>query len=209
MLRSTSSRLNNTMFSPASLAILLIVTLGAGCVSHDRRGEIPFGTWSGEGVFVYENWKQDGENAVESEPRSLSRRYSTSLIIRPRELDGHDVIELEIVSNHGGMPDMDKETHLNVALVEAKRVSESMTLYRLVDFKFNPAPDSTLNYEEDGPPYAASCITSNGTTIFQIEYMENFVDTFRFYGRHVEKAGVYFDPQEGLVHWYEDLTKQQ
>ena len=209
MLLSTSSGLNSTIFSRVILAVLLIVALSAGCVSHDRRGEIPFGTWSGEGVFVYENWKQDGENAVDPKPRSLSRRYPTSLTIRPRELDGHDVIELEILSKHGGMPDMDQETHLNVALVEAKRVSESMTRYRLVDFKFNPTSDNTLSYEEDGPPYAASCITSNGITMLQIEYLENFVDTFRFHGRHVEKAGVYFDSKEGLVHWYEDLTKQE
>ena len=186
----------------------LLLVVGPGCALQKPLGKIPFGTWSGEGVFVYENWKQDGENAVDPKPRSLSRRYPTSLTIRPRELDGHDVIELEILSKHGGMPDMDQETHLNVALVEAKRVSESMTRYRLVDFKFNPTSDNTLSYEEDGPPYAASCITSNGTTIFQIEYLENFVDTFRFRGHHVEKSGVYFDLKEGLIHWYEELTKQ-
>ncbi len=209
MLLSPSSRLNSTISSRVILALLLNVALSAGCVSHGRRGEIPFGTWSGEGVFVYENWKQDGENAVDPKPRSLSRRYPTSLTIRPRELDGHDVIELDILSKHGGMPDMEEETHLKVALVEAKRVSESMTLYRLVDFQFNPTSGNTLSFEEDGPPYAASCITSNGTTIFQIEYLENFVDTFRFHGHRVEKSGVYFDPKEGLVHWYEDLTKDK
>ncbi len=82
------------------------------------------------------------------------------------------------------------------------------TLYRLVDFKFDPRSDNTFSFEEDGPPYAASCITSNGTTMFQIEYLENFVDTFRFHGHRVEKSGAYFDPKEQLVHWYEDLIKQ-
>ncbi len=92
MFLSTSRRHNSTIFSRVSFAVLLIVVLSAGCVSHGRRGEIPFGTWSGEGVFVYENWKQDGENTVDPKPISLSRRYQTSLTIRPRELDGHDVI---------------------------------------------------------------------------------------------------------------------
>lgn len=193
--------------SLVSWALLMVV--GAGCASQRALGEIPFGTWSGEGVFVYENWKQAEVNAVDPKPRSLSRRYPTSLTIRPRELDGHDAIELEILSSHGGMPDMDEHTYLKVALVKAKRVSESITLYRLVDFKFNPAPDDRLKFEEGGPAFAASCITSNGTTTFQIEYLENYVETFRFYGRHVEKSGVYFDLSEGLIHWYENLDKQE
>ncbi len=100
---------------------LLLIVVGTGCGSHLPFGEIPFGTWSGQGVFVYESWKQAEENAVDPEPRSLSRRYPTSLTIRPRELDGHDVIELEILSHHGGVPDMDEHTHLKVALAKAKR----------------------------------------------------------------------------------------
>ena len=202
-----SSRITGMTSACGIASVLLVFPLTTGCTSFGTGGEIPFGTWSGEGVFVYENWKQDEENTVDPKPRSLSRRYPTSLTIRPGELDGHDVIELEILSKHGGMPDMDKETHLKVALVEAKRVSESMTLYRLVDFQSNPTSGNTLSFKEDGPPNAASCITSNVTTMFQIEYLESFIDTFRFHGRHVEKTGVYFNPKEGLVHWYEDLTK--
>ena len=51
-------------------------------------------------------------------------------------------------------------------------------------------------------------MTKDGTTIFQIVYRKNFVDTFRFRHRHLEKTGAYFDPKEHLVHWYEDLIKQ-
>ena len=101
------------------------------------------------------------------------------------------------------------DVHLKAALVKAKRVSDSITLYRLVDFKFNPTPDDELHFKEDGPPYAASCTSTEEICTFQIMYLENFVDTFRFRGRHLEKTGTYSDPKEQLVQWYEDLTKQE
>ncbi len=96
---------------------------------------------------------------------------------------------------------------IKAALVKAKRVADVMTLYRLVDLKFNPTPGNELHFEEYGPPYAASCTSKDGTTIFQIVYRKNFVDAFRFRGRRLEKTGAYFDPKEQLVHWYEDLIK--
>ncbi len=38
-----------------------------------------------------------------------------------------------------------------------------------------------------GPPYAASCTSRDGTTTFQIVYLKNFVDTFRF--QAMKRAG--------------------
>lgn len=205
MLPSTSNRLNSMIFSRVILAVLLISALPTGCASFGTRGEIPFGTWSGEGVVVSERWKQDDDD---SESESISRRYPTTLTIQPIVLDGHDVIEMEIHSYHSDMPSTD-DVHIKAALVKAKRVSDVMTLYRLVDLQFNPTPENELHFEEDGPPYAVSCTTKDGTTIFQIVYRKNFVDAFRFRGRHLEKTGAYFDPKEQLVHWYEDLIKQE
>ncbi len=204
MLLSTSSRLNSTIFSRVILAVLLISALTTGCASFGTRGEIPFGTWSGEGVVVSERWKQDDDD---SESESISRRYPTTLTIQPIVLEGHDVIEMEIHSYHSDMPSTD-DVHIKAALVKAKRVSDSTVLYRLVDLKFNPTPENELDFKEDGPPYAASCTSNDGTTVFQIVYRKDFVDAFRFRGRRLEKMGAYFDPKEHLVHWYEDLIKQ-
>lgn len=204
MLLSASNRLNGATCSRVILAVLLVVTLGAGCASFGPPSEIPFGTWSGEGVVVSERWKQDDDD---SESESISRRYPTTLTIQPIVLEGHDVIEMEIHSYHSDMRSTD-DVHIKAALVKAKRVSDVITLYRLVDFKFNATPENDLHFKENGPPYAASCTSRDGTTILQIVYSENFVDTFRFQGRHLEKTGAFFDPKEQLVHWYEDLVKQ-
>ena len=187
---------------------LAIVAFSAGCAAPGPRGEIPFGTWSGRGVFVYEHWKPADKQAEREEPRSIHRTYPTRLNIRPGELNGHEIVELEIHSDRGPLPGMkEKATHLKVALVKAKRVSESVVLYRLVGFLLDPAPDGVLRFDNNAPPFGASCATINGATTLQIDYMDNFADTFRFEGEQVEKTGVYFKKKEGLIHWVEHLTR--
>lgn len=200
----TPDRITNGATSGTIILLLSILTIASGCTSQGHRGEIPLGTWSGEGVVVSERWKHDDDD---SEPESISHRYPTTLTIRPSVLDGHEVIQMEIHSYHNDMPSTD-DVHIKAALVKAKRVSDVITLYKLVDFKFNATPENDLHFKEDGPPYAASCTSRDETTILQIVYSENFVDTFRFQGRHLEKTGAFFDPKEQLVHWYEDLVKQ-
>ena len=84
-----------------------------------------------------------------------------------------------------------------------------MVLYRLVGFLLNPGPDGALRFDNNAPPFGASCATVNGATTLQIDYMDNFADTFRFEGEQVEKSGVYFDKKEGLIHWVEHLTHHE
>ncbi len=188
---------------------LVIVAL-SGCTAAGPRGEIPAGQWTGQGVLIYEHWKPADEKTEGPQPQSINRAYPTRMSIRPAQLDGREVIELEIRSERGPLPGMEgKATHLKAALVKAKRVSDSMVLYRLVDLLVNPGADEALGFDDGAPPFGASCITVNGTTTVQIEYMDNFVDTVRFKGDHVEKSGVYFDIKEGLIHWVEHLTRSK
>lgn len=189
------------------LCFLTCAVLAPGCVVPTPRGELAYGEWSGEGSFVYERWAKTKAGSLQPSMESSARTYPTTLTIRPGRLDGREVIELEVHSDRGPIADLDDKTHLKVALVRAKRVSESTVLYRPVSFQFNPGPDEQPKCEADSPAYGASCTTHNDVTTFQIEYMDNFVETFRFHGRHLEKTGVFFNRDEGLVHWFERLSQ--
>jgi len=195
------------------LAAGLVVFLAAGCVAPGPRGELPVGCWSGAGSFVYETWPGAATTQpvdASAAPQSLCREYKTVLCIRPARLEDRDVVELDIRSARGPLPgakDMDNETHIKAALVKAKRVSDSAVLYHVIALQYNPGPNEELKVDEKAPPFAASCLTVDGRTVFQIQYMKNFVDMFRFEGPRVEKTGVYFDPDGGLIHWVEMLRR--
>lgn len=187
------------------LSAAVCLVCNAGCASQGRRGEIPLGSWSGEGFVVCEQWKQHDDD--DAETKSLAFRYPTTLTIQSTVLDGHSVIELEIHSIHHVQPGI-TDTHIKAALVKVKQVSDSLALYRLVDISFKPSSDSKLQDHEDTPPYAASCWSQGDMSILQVAYLDNFVDTFCFRGRHLQKTGVFGDPKEQLVHWSEHLRKQ-
>jgi hypothetical protein len=193
---------------------LVAGVLAAGCVAPGPRGEIPLGEWTGRGEVIYESWEESDEDADDAnvegeEPRSIHRCYATELRIQPGRLEGHEVVEMEIRSHSGPLPGMEKETrHLRLALLKARRVSDSTVLYRLVDFQLDPDDDETFDFDDNAPPLAATCMVMHGATILQIDYLDNFVDTLRFQGNRVEKLGVYFDRENGLIHWAERLTRK-
>jgi len=191
----------------ATVAALVAAILPAGCAPANRHGDIPLGQWSGQGTFVYERWESKEGQSSEGDQASLTRDYSTTLIIKDGTLDGRNIIEIDIVSKRGALPGLHAgdETHLVIALTEAKRVSDSTVLYRMLGALLNPGADEKLALADDGPPVSASCTTSGGVTVLQLQYHANFVDTFRFHGRRVEKSGLWFDPDEGLLHWWEQL----
>ncbi|GMU22310.1 MAG: hypothetical protein AMXMBFR13_23960 [Phycisphaerae bacterium] len=172
---------------------------------------LPTGFWRGSGAFVYEAWpnRQSSDSASgAATPTSLHGDYPTTLSIRPGELDGHAVVMLEIESLRATLPDLGDKTYLRAALVEAKRLSEGVVLYRLVALAVNPKPGEAFTFDENAPPYAATCRTTNGVTILQINYMDDFVDIFRFEGWNVEKAGSFAVKSDGLIHWTEHLQRQ-
>lgn len=190
-----------------TVTALLAVSLSAGCSTTGRPGEIPLGQWSGSGTFVYERWKSNEGESGKDDHVSLTRDYSTTLTIKPGTLDGRDIIKMEILSKRGELDGLhiDDETHLIIALTEAKRISNSTVLYHMCGSLFNPGADEKLRSDDDVPPVSASCTFTGGVTVLQLQYDKNFVDTFRFHGRRVEKTGVWFDPDEGLIHWWEQL----
>jgi hypothetical protein len=194
-------------------ALVAITLLSGGCAASGLRGEIPLGQWSGEGVFVYEEWGPGGEQGGTPGRHSIHRSYPTSLSIRPGVLEGSEIIEMEIRSLRGALPDLGDETHLKVALVKARRVSDSTVLYRPVGLASNFEPGSgdelSLSFDDESPPFGASCITIDGATVLQIHYMDKFADTIRFQGDRVEKCGVYYDADQGLVHWCEHLLRRK
>lgn len=196
-------------FAFARNAILTMVVgfVATGCSSPGPRGVLPFGDWSGHGVLIYEDFKPVDDEADDTEPRSVYRRYPTRLSIHPAEIDGREVIKITIRSDRGDLPGLDDETHLLVALVEAKQVSDSTVLYRRVGELINPGPEASLGYNDAAPPAGASCTTLNGVTTFIIDYMDNFIDVIRFSGDGVEKCGTYFKEDEGFVHWVEKLVR--
>ena len=191
----------------AAFAPLVVLTFAAGCATTGRPGEIPLGQWSGNGTFTYEHWTSGEGEADPEDQVSLTRDYPTTLTTENSTLDGRDIIKMEIISKRGELPGLhiDDESHLVIALVEAKRVSDATVLYRMVASQFNPGPDDKLKLEDDAPPISASCTTKGNVTVLQLQYAEDFVDTFRFRGRRLEKTGFWFDPDEGFVHWFERL----
>ena len=151
---------------------------------------------------MYETWKTD-EGA---KPASIHRTYPTKLSIQPGELGGHKVLLLEIESDRGALPEMGEKTTLKVALMEAKRVSETTVLYRLVALGGNP--NEALAFSDSAQPCAASCTSSAGVTVFVINYSVKFTDVYRFQGRELDKAGSIWDEKQGMVHWTEHLVRQ-
>jgi hypothetical protein len=188
---------------------LLAITLTTGCAAHGHRGTIPFGQWRGEGEFVFEIWAESGQMAPRAgQPRSVHRCYPTRLSIRPIRLDDREVIEIDIVSDRGELPQLGQRTHLIAALEKVREVAPGTTIYRIIAAKFNPGPDEKLTYDKSAPPMHATSMVSGGDVVLQLDYSENFCDTLRFRGDRATKTGTYFKPDEGLVQWAETLRRE-
>lgn len=202
------SRIVNPQQSVWIGVVLGVTGAWAGCAAPDRRADVPLGTWVGNGEFVYESWEPT-EGGDASEPRSVQRGYPTRLKIRKSVLEGRDVIEVEILSERGPLPKLEDRTHLRAALREVKRPSDSLALYQVGGAQFNPGPDEALKPLDDAPPFAASACDTGDALVVQIQYAENFVDFLRFSGDRVEKHGTYFNPEKGIITWYEWLDRQR
>ena len=189
-----------------SLAVVSL--LSAGCAVSELKVGIPVGEWQGQGFFVYDEWGSEEEATSQpSSPTSLSRTYPTRLTIRQVTSGGHDFIELDILSERGPLPELGEQTHLKVALARAKSVTDAATLYRVVDWDFNPAAHESLDLGKQDAPVAASCLRQGGTTVLTIRYDEDFNDTFRFRGNSLVKDGLLYG-DNGLIHWSETLKRR-
>ena len=186
--------------SVAAIAILLVV----GCASR-RPVTVPFGEWSGHGTFFYDRWE------LPEKTETIHRDYPTRLSIKPTKVDDQPAIGIEIVSKHGDLPeDFGNETHLRLALVETKRLSNSIVLYRVAGPLSDPEPEEKPNFEANSPVVGASCMMLDGTTVLQITYLPGFVDVYRFRGRGLMKAGmVNAEDGKGAIHWVEVLVQRE
>ncbi len=205
---SKPARLNLT-------ALLLATGALSGCASGGR-GELPFGEWSGRGAYVYREWAEGGPAATNtttapsamSNNGTLTAEYDTWLKISPDKLGDTAIVKMEIRSKRTELPGMEDETHLVVALVPADQVTDNARLYRAIAMQLNPSADEPLRPADDAPPFIGTCMTRGDVTQFQIMYMEKFIDSIRFQGWNVEKCGVFHDPERGMVHWTERLTRK-
>jgi hypothetical protein len=194
---------------------LLAVCLAPGCVAPGPRGELPIGCWSGQGAFVYETWPGSATTKPfdsSATAQSVHREYKTTLCIQPGRIEGRDAIMLDILSARGGLPgtkDLGDETHIKAALVKAKRLSDSTVLYRFLALRYNPKSDEELQVDEAASPVGATCTTVGDRTFLQVQYMRDFFDVFRFEGAQVEKTGVLFNPDSGMITWVESLSKSR
>jgi hypothetical protein len=195
----------------ASVAFLALPM--SGCATG--RGDLPLGEWAGRGTFIYEEWAPGGPAGRSPAPSTasagvtISRDYETTLSLRPDRLADTNIVRMEIRSRRGELPSLEDETHIIAALVPGKRVNANARLYQAIALQYNPKPDEALTVADDAPPYLATCTTTGGVTTFQIWYAENFVDVFRFSGLALEKAGVFFEEERGLVHWNEKLSRKR
>ncbi|MEW6250279.1 MAG: hypothetical protein AB1716_06510 [Planctomycetota bacterium] len=141
-------------------------------------------------------------------PVTIHRRYPTELKIWEGRLDGRDVVMVDIRSRRGRLPQLGAETHMLLILQEAKRVSRTTALYRVLGLALNPEEGQLPTVKDLTPPASATCTTLGDTTVLQIRYLEDFVDVLRFQGREVEKTGLYH-ARGGLVHWTEQLRERR
>lgn len=209
--RAVPDRLGTSNRAGVVLAgvVLGAVVWSTGCATPGPTQGLPFGEWSGEGTFTYQSWVEADGGGEEIVKPSIQRSYPTSLSIRPGQIDGRDVIEVEILSERGKFDDNDDDdrTHLRVALAETSRGADGNVLYRLVSFRYNPSPGSEPGFDDHYPPCTAWCTKVGNATVLQIGYLESFFDTIRFEGRRVEKQGIYVDEDAGFIGWTEQLTR--
>ncbi len=137
----------------------------------------------------------------------LRGRYPTTLTIGPSTLDGRDIVLIEIESNRDALPGLGDKTHARIALQEVQRFCDKTVIYRIVSMLINEPAAKSLEYSETGPPASAICTVHDGDTLLQIQYMENFHDAFRFSDIEVQKSGMFFGADGGVIQWWEELEQ--
>lgn len=185
----------------ARVLSVLSCVFAAGCASRGVP-RIPIGEWNGQGTFTFERWGEPENTA------SFHRDYDTWLHIKNSEVDGQPALELEIISERGELPELGPRTHLRLALVEAKRYDDGTVLFRVAGPIFDPKPDERPKFESNASPFGASLMRTRDLSMLQIAYQEGFVDTFRFRGRELLKAGT-FTVEDGSIHWVEALVQRK
>ncbi len=186
----------------------LAIAHWAGCGQPAGPVQIPLGSWEGAGTFAYEMWPSPGDPDFDpAQPTSLHKSYPTTLAIRRLSVLGEAVVELEVRSRRGEIPELGHETHFIVGLSEVKAVSDSTKLFRLGYFSWNPGDHFVRKLSDSSRPIGAVCMAVDGDIVLQVYYQDRFADTYRFRGDQLFKDGAVHDPDEGFVAWSEVLRR--
>ncbi|MCG3137416.1 MAG: hypothetical protein HJJLKODD_01260 [Phycisphaerae bacterium] len=205
------------------------LALSMGCATA-HPGQPPFGIWEGSGHFTRLVNQKDAATGdpIAGQWAMIQRDYRTVLNIRPAELDGHEVIILDIYSYSGVLEDDNekKDVHLRVALEKVpdsacansapaddhyaphQATADTLSTYQLVAKEMNSDPEVALKYDPaDNGPAPVFCLTRNGMTTLQICYDNRYWDFFRFVGSDVEKSGQMYDDNQA-IQWVEKLHRK-
>ncbi|MFH1745440.1 MAG: hypothetical protein ABIG44_00180 [Planctomycetota bacterium] len=184
----------------------LLGLLVAGCATGYHEVVIPHGEWSGHGTCLLKQWPGENNDPPEL---FLFQSYETSLTIQPAPEEG--AIRLEVLTLRGEMPPLDGDrTHLVVDLTECDRAADdTAATYQVTNFGISMEDKPLDHHSDPKEPVSASCQVLDGELILRINYMEGFVDIFRFHGDRLYKDGSFFpEDGQGLVHWSEVLKRQ-
>lgn len=189
-----------------AIRVIMLTGLGVGLGCRAPSADIPFGQWRGAGTMVYDRWTASADAPVET----ITRQYPTTMRISPTLRDGRDAIQIDIRSDRGPLPGLGDHTTLQIALLEAKRPTPDITLYRLAGWSFNPPAEQNAPpaNAQDKRPLAASAVRIGNVVTVNIQYMDNFYDVIRFAGDEAHKSGAIGDKAAGLAHWSERLQRE-
>ncbi len=201
--------MNRTL--PAALASLLALSAAAALAAPPSAGDLPTGSWAGEGVFTLHKWsKPESEDAPAKPDATEQGKYPTSLTIVATELDGRPVIRLEILSERGQTKNLDGDrTHLVLVLArdESVKPQGGVTAYKVVQSGLTTdASPLKLNSNDEKFP-VIWCIRSGGQTTLQIAYAHGWSDSIVFAGDTATKTGA-LTSDDGAVAWTETLNKR-
>lgn len=187
-------------------ACLVLVGCGA-------PGEIPVGSWAGDGVcMIYQGVLAENQSAPEEQAES--RTYRTTLQITKTRAFGRDALRLRINSKSGKLLDIPgEEVVIDGVLTPIRTLDNGATLYA--------ALDSDKRGDSDLPPKTFAQATSTRTdrgVILQLHYTKPgdtgnvVIDTFHFQAAGVIKTGSYIAYRDGntektlaRIWWVEEL----
>ena len=195
-------------------AVVLSAAVLGGC---GTPGEIPAGSWAGQGTYVdYEGVLAAGRAAPEE--RAASRGYETTLKITKTRAFGREALLFDIHSMRGKLFNVpDEETKLSGVLVLLRTLADGSALYAAFDAEAvrSAGPDADLPAETAA---RATCVRTPRGAVLQLHYNRPgrddgvFTDTFHFLPDRVVKTGSYAvgsGPEDSRklarVWWVEDL----
>lgn len=201
-----------TLFHATATALFLTALVGCSV-----PGEIPVGSWAGQGVYMdYEGVLAKKQPLPEE--RAQSNSYQTTLKITKIRAFGRDALRFTILSKSGDLFNVPgHEVKLNGVLVTLRTLDNGSTLYAVFDSEKVKAVQADADLPPGTFAQATSMRTDRGV-ILQLHYTKpterdsDVTDTFHFLSGRVIKTGSYVTyPRSGdkkklvQIWWVEEL----